>query len=302
MAKKEGVEKPETSKAGFYVKASNALFYNLSNSLIEQGKFKGLRSELRTAGMSIFSASYISVMFFSSLLVLIGTFIIIMLLAITSLGFLVIIRNLGLAVLLGGSTFLVLYFYPSIEKGSLKSKIDDELPFVALHMSAIAGSGIEPSKIFEILTADEENRAVAGEFRKIVNQVNIYGYDIITVLKNVAKETASKKFAELLNGMAMTISEGGQLSDFLAKRSETLFFDYKLSRERYTKLAETFMNIYISVVITAPMIFSLLILLMGVSGFGGGLSPATLTTILILGVSVMNVIFLIALHLKQPSY
>jgi hypothetical protein len=87
MAKKGGVEKPEKSKAGFYVKASNALFYNLSNSLIEQGKFKDLRSELRTAGMSIFSASYISVMFFSSLLVLIGAFIIIMLLSITSLGF-----------------------------------------------------------------------------------------------------------------------------------------------------------------------------------------------------------------------
>ena len=302
MAEKEREKKPELRNPGFYVKAANALFYNLSEQLNEKGYFKDLRSDLRTAGMAIFSASYISVMFFSAILVFIGSIIITLVLSSSNLTFFVIIRDIGMSLVLGASAFMVLYFYPSLEKGSLKGKIDDELPFVALNMSAIAGSGLEPSKIFELLAADKDNPAVAGEFRKIVNQVNIYGYDVITVLKNIAKETASKKLAELLNGMAVTISEGGALTDFLSKRAETLFFDYKLSRERYTKLAETFMNIYISVVITAPMIFSLMILLMGVSGFGLGLSTAVLSFILILGVSMINVVFLVVLHLKQPSY
>jgi flagellar protein FlaJ len=301
MEQKGVVAKPEFKKPGFYVRISNTIFYNLSSSLVSRGYFRDLKEELRTAGIPIFYASYISVIFLSTLLTFVVSLIATIILSLGNFTIIAVLRSIGISVLLGIS-FILLYFYPSVERRSLKSRIDDELPFVALHMSAIAGSGLEPSKIFEILISDKENKAVAGEFKKIVNQVNIYGYDIITALKNVAKETASRKLGELLGGMAVTIAEGGELADFLKKRSETLFFDYKLSREQYTKLAETFMNIYISVVITAPMIFSLLILLMGVSGFGLTLSPAALTVILILGVSLINIIFLVALHLKQPSY
>lgn len=302
MEQKGVVAKPEFKKPGFYVRISNSIFYGLSSNLVSRGYFKDLKEELRTAGIPIFYASYISVIFLSTLLTFVVSLIATIILSFGNFTIIAALRSIGISVLLGISAFILLYFYPSVERKSLKSRIDDELPFVALHMSAIAGSGLEPSKIFEILISDKENKAVAGEFRKVVNQVNIYGYDIITALKNVAKETASRKLGELLGGMAVTIAEGGELADFLKKRSETLFFDYKLAREQYTKLAETFMNIYISVVITAPMIFSLLILLMGVSGFGLTLSPAALTVILILGVSLINIIFLVALHLKQPSY
>jgi len=100
----------------------------------------------------------------------------------------------------------------------------------------------------------------------------------------------------------VVVSPSGDLAEFLKKRAETLFFDYKLIREKYTKLAETFMNIYISIVIMAPMIFSLMLILIGVSGFGGGMDPSILTLLLIFGVAFINVIFLIVLHVKQPSY
>jgi len=292
----------ETKILDGYIKASNLFFYNLSNRLFKAGYFKKLRENLISAGIPIFSISFVSMCLFSAFI----AFVLGILYSVFSFMFgldaMVLMRNIGISFVIGAFVFLIVYSYPGAEKKGMSNRIDEELPFIALHMSSIAGSGLEPSKIFEVVIADKESPNIKKEFKKIINQINLYGYDIITALKNVARDNPSKKLAELLSGMASTISEGGDLAEFLKKRAETLFFDYKLVREKYTKLAETFMNIYISIVIMAPMIFSLMMILIGVSGFGGGMDPTVLTLLLILGVGFINVIFLIVLHMKQPSY
>jgi len=61
------------------------------------------------------------------------------------------------------------------------------------------------------------------------------------------------------------------------------------------------MDIYISVVIAAPMIFMLLLMMMKISGLGVSLSTSMITLIMVLGVSVVNVGFLTFLHLKQSN-
>ena len=195
-----------------------------------------------------------------------------------------------------------MYFYPYFEAKGFEEKINQELPFVTIHMSAIASSGIEPTQIFKIIALSADYPNTNKEFRKIVNQVNVYGYDLINALKNTARETSSRKLSELLNGMATTISGGGSLSEFLDKRAETLLFEYKLEREKFTKSAETLMDIYISIVIAAPMIMTLLLVLISVSGFGMGLSLKLLTMVMISIVALINIIFLAFLHLRQPAY
>ena len=58
------------------------------------------------------------------------------------------------ALIVPGLPVLVLggfYFYPSLESKTIARRIEQELPFVAIHMSAIAGSGIEPTQIFKII-------------------------------------------------------------------------------------------------------------------------------------------------------
>ena len=138
--------------------------------------------------------------------------------------------------------------------------------------------------------------------KKVINQVNVYGYDLVNALKNAARATSSTKIAELFNGLATTISSGGSLTSFLEKRTETLLFDYRLERERSTKMAETFMDIYISVVIAAPMIMMLLLVLMSVSQISLGLSLEALTVLIISIVALINLIFIAVLHIKQPVY
>ncbi len=299
--KEAGIRFVSFKKAGFYTKLANKFFFNLSISLVEKGKFSKLGSSLRKSNMVYLLPSYLSMAFMSSILAaLLGLIIFAATLFIGSLN--AILIGFLAFILLPILTFFSYYGYPYAEKQSLGSKINQELPFVALHMSAIAGSGIEPSQIFRIVCLEKEYPNTGKEVRKIINQVNVYGYDLVSALKNTARETSSLKFAELLNGIGTTISSGGSLTEFLDKRAETLLFEYKLEREKYAKSAETFMDIYISIVIAAPMILTLLLILMSVGGIGIGISPGMLSMIIILIVSLINIVFLAYLHLSQPSY
>jgi archaellum biogenesis protein FlaJ (TadC family) len=109
--------------------------------------------------------------------------------------------------------------------------------------------------------------------------------------------------AQLLDGLATTITSGGELTTFLSKHSESLLFDYRLEREKYTHTAETFMNIYISVVIAAPMIMMIIFILMSMgTAMASYLSPGIIGSITILTVSLLNMGFLVLLNLKQPKF
>ena len=198
-------------------------------------------------------------------------------------------------------TLLFMYFYPSLERDSIAKKIEQELPFATINMAAISGSLIDPTKMFGIIISTKEYPFLEKEFNKLLNTVNVLGQDFVSALRSNGFNTASKKLSDLFNGLATTISSGGDLPRFFGERAETMLFEYNLEREKSTRAAETFMDIYISVVIAAPMILMLLLMMMRISGLGISLSTSAITLIMILGVVGINIAFLIFLQLKQPN-
>ena len=102
--------------------------------------------------------------------------------------------------------------------------------------------------------------------------------------------------------MSITISSGGDIKTFFEKRAEGLLLEYKLEREKYTKMAETFMDVYISIVIAAPMILLLLLVMISVSGIDIGLGITQITLLIVGAIALINIVFLGFLQLKQPKY
>jgi len=312
--KKEKITRVKERKPSLYVKYSNKIFSKFSLSLYNGKTFRPIKQDLIHANMSILPVSYISVILFSTLLSLIVAlmiFIFLMFIDFTiTAPFIVkfsgdymnrVIRTFWVLFAIPAATFMILYLYPSFEKNSVRIKINRELPFVAIHMSAIAGSMVEPSRIFDIIMSTKEYPAIEKEFTKIINEINIYGYDLVSALRRGAANTSSEKLSDLFNGLATTITSGGNLQKFFDKRAQSLLFDYRLEREKFTRTAETFMDIYISVVIAAPMILMLLLMMIKISGLGISLSIQLITLIMIVSVIVINIIFLTFLQLKQPE-
>ena len=296
-----------------YTKTAISLFGGVSETLANKHMFRDLKRNLIKSNIHLVPKTYISRILFTTLLALIGSFLIFLFLLFFNIGLqLPIISFVNESILtrflkvfwiifvLPLGTFILMYSYPSLERKSAENKLNEELPFAAIHMSAIAGSLVDPTKIFSIIISTKEYPLISKEFTKLMNQINLYGHDLVSALRELSFNSASPKFSELLNGLSTTINSGGDLTDFFEKRAETLLFDYKLERERKTKAAETFMDIYISVVIAAPMILMLLLMMMKISGLGISLSSSMISLVMVLGVTLVNIGFLTFLHLRQP--
>jgi len=302
--KEKSVKKKKEKKlrASKIVKIANKLFLKRSLEFVD--RFYGLKKDLQKANFQIMLSSYVSLMFlFTFLSVFVGIIVFSLLMIMIDGGVLTKLAQFvwiipGVPIL----TFFSFYFYPKTEASSIQKRIEQELPFVTINMSAIAGSKVEPTNIFKIIVEGQDYPYTKKEFKKLLNQVNLYGYDLVNALKNIAKNTSSQKLTELFNGLATTISSGGDLNEFLNKRAETLLLDYRLEREKYIKSAETMMNVYISIVIAAPMILMLMLIMISIAGLSFGIGIGMLTFIILAVVALINIIFLVFLHLKNVGF
>jgi len=188
------------SKPSEIARMSNLVFSKISEKL--DGKFIGLKQDLKKANSRFNIRTYISISLFVSSLIFI--------LSLLALGILILV-NLSFIVW-GGVPFFLLfisltgfYVYPSFEKRTVERAISEELPFATIHMAAIAGADIEPSNIFRIVAASSEYPHFGKEVRKMINQIDIYGSDLVNALKITARQTSNEKLAELFFGLATNI-------------------------------------------------------------------------------------------------
>jgi len=296
-----------------YTGLSSRIFSDISRKLSNDAAFKSLKDDLIKTNLEFTMHGYISVILLTTLISAIISFVIFLVVLFIKVesfpAISLVSENIGsrfikifwIIFVVPLATFMFMYLYPSIEKKSLEGKINQELPFATIHMSAISGSMIEPSKIFGIIISTKEYPNLEREFTKLINLVNIYGYDLVTATRIIAEKSPSRKLGDLLNSLATTITSGGDLPNFFDKRAQSLLFEYKLEREKHIKMSETFMDIYISVVIATPMILMLLLMIMKISGLGISVSSTMISIMMVLGVSAINAVFVVFLHLKQPG-
>lgn len=284
---------------GSYAVFSNNLFSKTSNKLADTTYFNSVREDLKKITSPYLVNTYISIILMSTLISFFIGLLFSLVFFIMGLPLVALLLILIIPIV----TFSSVYLYPSSQRKGLEKEINQELPFLTIYLSAISTSGIEPSKIFQIIAVSKDYPFTQREIKKLINYVNFYGYDLVSALKIVSKSCPSERLALLFDGLATTITSGGELDSFLNKHSETLLFDYRLEREKYTKIAETFMDIYISVIIAAPMIMMMLFVLMSITGFSSGMmSPNNLTILVILLIGGLNVGFLMFLNIKQPKF
>lgn len=312
--KKEEKIEVKAKKLSPYTKTATRMFSDYVRKLIEKGLFKSLDKDLIKSNLEFVLGSYVSLIFLTTIISIgVGVLIMLFFLFFNIGAELPIItmakEGIGqrflkvfwIMIIIPLGTFFAMYIYPSLEKKAVEGKINQELPFATIHMAAISGSMIDLTKIFKIIIDTGEYPAVGKEFTKLLNQINVYGYDIVGGLRNMAFNNPSRKLSDLFNSLATAISSGGHLPDFFDKRASSLLFEHRLEKEKQAKSAETFMDIYISVVIAAPMILMLMLMMLKIGGLGISLSTSAITLTMVLGVTVINIFFLTFLHLKQPT-
>ncbi len=290
-------------KTPLYGKIANTFFKPLANSIVKNNKtfFRNLYNTLRASDMKILTQTYISMIFFSTLMIfflaLLGSLFLFYFLHVP------LFFCIFLAIFVAIVTFALLYLYPALVVNKRKRMIKNDLPFAIIHMAAVAGSGAQPIAIFKLLLSSSEYPGLESEIKKIVNYVNLFGYDLSTALKTVASTTPSQKFKDLLNGIVATIESGGSLKSYLSDVAKDTMATYRLDRKRYVESLATYSDIYTGILIAAPLLFIVTLAIINI--IGGNIGGTDVGSIAIFGtylvIPLMNMFFIVFLNIVQPE-
>ncbi len=280
--------------------------------------FEPIRKPLSKSGMKILFRTYVSMTFFISALVFAAGFFVslpIFIFAANAGAINSVLDSVGVSVAAAASVFAMAYIYPISLANSRKRSIDANMPFAINHIAAISSSGVPPSILFRLLTSFGEYGELSKEAEKIVRNIELFGQDVNTSMKEVAMRTPSDAFRELLNGMTAIIETGGNLQLFLKNQSEKALFEYRIKREKYLEILSTYADFYTAVLIMAPMFLIAILAIMNMIGgdmmgmpitgsgniFAGTYKTGIMDIGIYLLIPIVNIAFILFVHFTQPE-
>jgi flagellar protein FlaJ len=261
--------------------------YNLLNKKVERfyPSFQELHIQLKKGGVLIAYKAYVAFMVFISLIAFVASFAV-------SLIILPFAMNIPLAlsllasVVIAASTallsMLVMYFYPVLKASNRKGPIDRNLPYITSFLTLLSSSNVPPSTIFRSMAKVDTLSEVRLEFGNIVRDIEVFGSDLMSSINENAKLAASGALGEVLIGYVATVRTGGNPTEYLKVTSE------KITKERMSKLdvmlesLSAMAEIYIMLLVAAPLLFVILFVTLGMIGGGAGFAGMSMSTILYL--------------------
>lgn len=230
--------------------------------------FKDIKSDLQKSGMRNTLEEYFSKMILTMAL---------------ACPFLMIISGIVSFILLNDIFFAILifilsgifcavgiYFYFLLNPGNMVAerakKIDNGIHFATLYMSTLANTGTPAFVIFKVISQFKEFGEISKVSQRIVDEVEVFGYNLIDSLSKHAEAVPSNNLSELLWGMRATIISGGDLNSYLNEKSKTFINVFKRRLEEYVQSMSLFMEMYITVVIVGTIFVIVLSTIMGMVG------------------------------------
>jgi len=216
------------------------------------------KNNLITANIRMPFRIYLSVVFLTGLLVFVGSmitlFVLINVLAIIKVPeMLQIVYLIFIPISAATLSFVALIIYPSQVHVIRQRNIETNLPFVLTHMQAIAQSGVPPTTIFKLISGFEEYGDIAVEMKKIVKNIDEFGVDPLTAIKQVAERTPSVELKQVLLGFTSTIESGGNIKLYLDSTSQQSLFEWRIRREKFLQQLSAYAEFYTGLLIAAPL-------------------------------------------------
>lgn len=287
-----------------YKKLSLVLFGDLIEKYIDS--FKPLEPHIRNANMKVLLKTWVGMLFFTTLLSLVVSFIsiFVFLTFLIEVEFYIYIFSvIFFPVFVASIVFIILYLYPVQRENARKKSIENNLPFAITHMAAIASSGIPTEFIFELLTGFKEYGEVTVDSKLIMRNIKTFGMSSVDALKDIAERTPSQNFRDILLGIVSTTESGGNMVEYLRQMADKALFDYRIKREKYLKTLSTYADIYTALLVAAPLM--MLSLLATMSIIGGTVMGLTINELMLLitwvMLPVLNTGFIIFIHITYPG-
>ncbi|MCD4740312.1 type II secretion system F family protein [archaeon] len=266
--------------------------------------FSKLKQILHKTGTKTTLEEYVASFMLTATILVPGIFLVILIylnsLLKTGIGLTVIFSILGSLIVLA-SIIAIYLMYPSYKVNTLKHELDKHIPFAAMHMATIAGTGVPPHMIFKMIGDFEEYGEVAKVCRKVYRNISVLGYDTISALSKEAQITPSNNFRDLLWSIVAVTRSGGDLREMLLKRAEALMDEERRTEAKYIDTLSMLAEIYSTIFVAGTVVIFVLVAIMGI--IGGLPLPMRLvlqaTTYFI--IPLASIAFILVIESSKPS-
>ncbi|MFA5236665.1 MAG: type II secretion system F family protein [Methanoregula sp.] len=156
-------------------------------------------------------------------------------------------------------------YYPAIVAQGRKSKIELDLPYAISFMQALSTT-MPP---FEIIRKVYEEQDMFGEISKefgvIVRNVEVFGDDLITAMRDLQRITPSTNLRDFLNDLGIVFDSGGDVSSYLAAKTEFYREQAKQELDLVLKTIEIMAEVYVSAFVAGPIALIIMIVAQGMT-------------------------------------
>lgn len=242
------------------------------NILIKSLNTEEFRRSLKASHIPIGAGEYILILLMGTVLaamvyILLINLVLLLEIDINPISFLPVeISALVLFLVIVGGIFLFAYMYPQTVAAGRKTRIEIDLPYAITYMQALSTT----MTLFAIFKGVAENDDLYGEVSNecamIIRDVEYFGDDLLTAMRNVQEYTPSPTFSELLNDLAMVFRTGGSMTDFFASKSAHYRETAKQELENTLKTMEIMAEIYVTAFVAGPIAIMIMIVAQNLSG------------------------------------
>ena len=159
--------------------------------------------------------------------------------------------------------------YPSIKVDERKREIERMLPYAVNYMFALSRGGVSILDIIYSLADHEETYGeVAKEFQFVVYHMEYFGMDLHEAMMELYDVTPSPTLKELISGLLTTIDSGGDVSVFLAGKSEQYAEKAKVEQKGFLETLALLAEAYVTAAVATPLFLFIIESIMLAMGSG----------------------------------
>jgi flagellar protein FlaJ len=207
--------------------------------------------------------------------------------------------GLVLGLVSAGSVWLARFYYPSFVIDSRKRNIDVNLPHAIVYMYALSFGGMDLLEVLERTAESEETYGdVSHEFDMIIRDVEIFGADLYTAIRNARSLTPSKNLEAFLDDLLSVLDSGGDMTGFLREESEKYMDRAQSEQESFLDTLELLSEVFIVLFVAAPLF--VVVIMMVMSFLGENTIPQLMLIIYAVLPMVMGLFLVVVSVLSDP--
>lgn len=162
--------------------------------------------------------------------------------------------------------FLAFMIFPSYKVDNIKRNIELNIPYAATHMATVSGTGVPIYLVFKIIGNFPEYGELSKQCRRIARNIEVFGYDTVSALSEIATETPSPSFKDLLWGIVSITRTGGDMREYLMERARKYMDNQKNMESEYLDSLELMAELYTTLFVAGPVLFVVMATIMGSIG------------------------------------